>query len=113
MRFIWMPRSYREADRMLGKRPRKCIGNNTILWRDGDLLVVTHFQTNIVTFFPDGEVEFQCYNSRTTRERLKSVGIASIYQKNYILYVDYNGVRIKNPDIVRFDEAFGDLEAVP
>lgn len=83
-----LPRTFADADRMLGKREQKRLLNNTYAVRGGDGRVnIIHHNSIIGAFDPDGSVMLTNagYGSVSTRERLNSMAPAGVgfVQRDY------------------------------
>ena len=83
-----LPRTYADADRMLGKRAHKRLLNNTYAVRGGDGRVnIIHHNSIIGAFDPDGSVMLTNagYGSVSTRERLNAMAPAGVgfVQRNH------------------------------
>jgi len=80
------PTTWAEACRLVeGGRTRvgyrnhgKKIGNNTVLYVDGDLAAVRLHQTDVVTFYADGRIELNSggWQTATTRDRIRACGVS-------------------------------------
>ena len=83
-----LPRTYADADRMLGTRPQKRLLNNTYAARerDGSVIIIHHYSI-IGSFDPDGSVMLTNagYGSVSTRERLNAMAPAGVgfVQRDY------------------------------
>ena len=82
------PRTFADADRMLGKRAQKRLLNNTYAVRGGDGRVnIIHHNSIIGAFDPDGSVMLTNagYGSVSTRERLNAMVPAGVgfVQRDY------------------------------
>lgn len=83
-----LPRTYADADRMLGTRGQKRLLNNTYAVRGGDGRVnIIHHNSIIGAFDPDGSVMLTNagYGSVSTRERLNGMAPAGVgfVQRNH------------------------------
>lgn len=83
-----LPRTFADAERMLGKRGQKRLLNNTYAVRGGGGRVnIIHHNSIIGSFDPDGSVMLTNagYGSVSTRERLNAMAPAhvSFVQRDY------------------------------
>lgn len=71
-----LPRSFSEAQTVLGKRESRKIANNTVLHTWGCAIAVKLHRTDVVTFYPDGRVVLHTggWNTITTRSRFRACG---------------------------------------
>lgn len=91
-----LPRTFADADRMLGKRAQKRLLNNTYAVRGGDGRVnIIHHNSIIGAFDPDGSVMLTNagYGSVSTRERLNSMAPAGVgfVQRNHAQMIAQRG----------------------
>ena len=83
-----LPRTYADAERMLGKRERRTLINNTVIEAGGGGRINVLYHGNLIaTFEPDGTLMLtNCgYGTVSTRERLNSMAPAhvSFVQRDY------------------------------
>lgn len=110
----WMPKSFENAQEILGHRDHKKIGNNTELRREGNTYVVRHFSTDIVRYHADGDVYFDLtYPSVSTKARLnKAHPMVRITHRDHTLHVCYKGMVLPVRGFFRTSEATDELEPV-
>lgn len=77
--------TYEQAQDLTIRRPRRKLGNNTYLVRDGDLFHVELHGGRIITIRPDATYVLRSngYKTRTTKDRLNTYSPAYIYQRAY------------------------------
>lgn len=114
MKAKWMPESFESAEKVLGGKKRKKIGNNTELRQEEDTYVVKHFYTDIVRYHADGDVDFNLsYASVSTKVRLNRAHPAvRIFHRGGVLYVSYKGTTFPAGNFFRTSEASDNLCAV-
>lgn len=83
-----LPRTYAQAEQMLGKRQRRTLINNTIIERGGSGRINVLYHGNLIAAFdPDGSRMFtNCgYGTVSTRDRLNSMAPAGVgfVQRNH------------------------------
>ena len=89
-------KTFDEADKFLGSKDEKKIGNNTVLHRirDGKEIAVSLHNTDVVVFFQNGTRGLYSggYYSTTTKERINQFTNGYVSQKKYKwFYTDKNG----------------------
>ena len=104
--------NYKEAyDRLGGKEVRKLRGTATTLeTRDGGAIAVKYYDTDIVTFYPDGAVRFDNggYKTASTKAKMSEWTYHRVYQEKHEWYITtdegvvdyYNGITLKDGRVV-------------
>ena len=83
-----LPRTYAQAEQMLGKRERRTLVNNTVIERGGGNRINVLYHGNLIAAFdPDGSrmLTNSGYGTVSTRERLNSMAPAGVgfVQRDY------------------------------
>lgn len=76
-----LPRTYAQAEQMLGKRERRTLINNTVIERGGRRRVNVLYHGNLIAAFdPDGSLMLtnSGYGTVSTRERLNAMAPAGV-----------------------------------
>ena len=105
-----LPRTFADAERMLGKREQKRLLNNTYAIRGGNGRVnIVHHNSIIGAFDPDGSVMLTNagYGSVSTRERLSAMTPPGVH------FVQRQHVQRVQVDAQGIDEATGTLWIAP
>lgn len=94
--------SYSTAEKALGNRRSRVIGNNTELIRKGDDIAVELHGNEIIRFFSNGNVRLSSrgYETSTTKDRLNRYtprGV-SVRQRDYKWYLTRRGKEIPFED---------------
>ena len=83
--------SYGEAERILGHRESKKLGNNTYLERfDDDTIVIKLHSTYVVTYCKNGDVILDSggWQSKTTKDRINKYSPVGVHQKKREWFLD-------------------------
>ena len=83
-----LPRTYAQAEQMLGKRERRTLVNNTVIERGGGNRINVLYHGNLIAAFdPDGSrmLTNSGYGTVSTRERLNAMAPAGVgfVQRDY------------------------------
>lgn len=83
--------NYIEAEKILGKRSKKKLGNHTYLRRSGDELIIRLYATDIIVFRP-GEFSLNAgiWRTNTTQKRINTYAPLKVYSKKGVWYVAEN-----------------------
>lgn len=94
--------NYSKADKALGDRRSKVIGNNTELVRKGGDIAVELHGNEVVRFYSGGEVGLSSagYRSSTTKDRLNryTPNGVNIVQRNHKWYLERRGKKVPFED---------------
>lgn len=84
-----MTSRYEVAEKTLGRRDSKKVGNNTYMVRGDGCIHVRLHQTNVVTYYPDGRIVLNSggWRTPTTKDRINNWTSARIYQTKYQWYL--------------------------
>ena len=87
-----MSKSYSEAESLLKNKLTRKVAGNTYLekYSDRDYIAVRFHWTEVVRYFPNGDVQLNSggYRTATTKARMNEFSPATVYQKDFQWYVN-------------------------